>query len=89
MPLGLRAGLAQQQIDGLDGYAAGSLYGEPQKAVIRFAEEMTENVAAGDATFKAVREVVGEQEMVELCLTIALANLTNRLNETFQTELEH
>ncbi len=49
---------------------------------------MTENVAASDATFRAVRAKLDEQEMVELSMTIAWANFTNRLNETFQTELE-
>ncbi len=50
---------------------------------------MTENVAVGDAAFQAVRKALSEQELVELSMTIALANFTNRLNDTFQTELEH
>ncbi len=73
----------------MDHYATSSLFDDLQKAVIRYAEEMTENVAVGDAAFQAVRKVLGEQEMVELSMTIAVANFTNRLNDTFQTELEH
>ena len=57
--------------------------------MIRYAEEMTENVAASDASFEAVRKALDDQELVELSLTIAVANFTNRLNDTFKTELEH
>ncbi len=73
----------------MDGYATNPVYDELQKAVIRYAEDVTENVAARDETFRAVRAKLDEQEMVELSMTIAWANFTNRLNETFQTELEH
>jgi len=82
-------GLTQAQIDGLDTYATNPVYGDLQKAVIRYAEDMTENVAASDATFAAVRKALDDQELVELSLTIAIANFTNRLNDTFKTELEH
>jgi alkylhydroperoxidase family enzyme len=81
--------LTQAQIDGLNTFPDNPVYDELQKAVIRYAEDITENVAASDATFQAVRRKLDEQEMVELTMTIAWANFTNRCNETFQTELEH
>ena len=82
-------GLTQAQIDGLVTYATNPAYNDLQKAVIRYAEDMTKNVAAADASFQAVRKALEDQELVELSMTIAVANLTNRLNETFKTELEH
>lgn len=82
-------GLTQEQIDGLDAYPTNPVYDELQRAVIRYAADITENVAASDATFQAVWRKLDEQEMVELTMTIAWANFTNRCNETFQTELEH
>ncbi len=81
--------MTQEQLDGLDNYAANPVYDELQKAVIRYAEDIAENVAAQEANFKAVRAKLDEQEMVELSMTIGWANFTNRMNETFQTELEH
>ncbi len=64
------------------------MYDDLQKAVIRYAEDIAENVAAQEANFQAVRKALTEQEMVELTMTIGWANFTNRMNETFQTELE-
>ena len=80
--------MTQEQIDGLDGYASNPVYDDLQKAVIRYAEDIAENVAAQEANFQAVSKALTEQEMVELTMTIGWANFTNRMNETFQTELE-
>lgn len=88
VPFALKAGLTQQQIDGLDGYVASPIYDHVQKAVLRYAEEITRDAAAGDGTFQAVRKALGEREMVELTLNVALANCTNRLSNTFRPELE-
>ncbi len=72
----------------MDQYATSPVYDDLQTAVIRYAGRMTEDVALGDAAFQAVGRRLGERELVELSLTVALANFTNRLNETFQTDLE-
>ncbi len=73
----------------MDAYEINDAYTPIQRAVILYAEEMTRKVSLSDKTFDAVRKVLSEQELVELTMTVAFANFTNRLNEAFKTDLEH
>ena len=49
---------------------------------------MTLNVKASDATFQALYEHLGAQEMVEMTLAISFYGLAARIMETFEVELE-
>ncbi|KXX77330.1 hypothetical protein MMYC01_206350 [Madurella mycetomatis] len=51
---------------------------EKQWAVVCYTDEMTRNVQVRDETFRRMRELFGEREMVEITATIACYNCVSR-----------
>ncbi|MBI3326796.1 MAG: hypothetical protein HYZ81_08855 [Nitrospinae bacterium] len=56
--------------------------------VIEYAEELTKNVNTPEALMNQLKQRLSEQELVELNLTVGLAQVTNRFNESFKTDLD-
>ena len=56
--------------------------------MIRYAEEMTRKVRVDGALVEQLKRHISPEALVQLTLTIAAANLTNRFNEALGTELE-
>ena len=78
----LAAGGTPAQLDALrrsggadDGTGA---FDERERAVLRLALEMTLNVVVADATFEAVRSLLGERGVVELVALVATYNMVAR-----------
>jgi uncharacterized peroxidase-related enzyme len=84
---GQKAGLNERQLADLASYETSDAYDDLERDVLRFAEQVTRNVRADEALIKRLRERLSEQELVELTVTVGLANLTNRLNEALRIEL--
>lgn len=85
--LGLRVGLTKEKIDALDNYEAGP-YTELERLVIRFADDLTRRADVGDDLFNALKGHLTLEELVELSLSVGVANLTNRFNHALRIELE-
>jgi uncharacterized peroxidase-related enzyme len=86
--LGLRAGLSQEQIEQLPHYKSSAVYDDLQKLVIEYAEELTKNVRVPDPLMAQLKARLSEQELVELNLTVGIAQITNRFNESFKIDLD-
>jgi alkylhydroperoxidase family enzyme len=56
--------------------------------VIEYAEEVTRNIRVPEALMTQLKERLSERELVELNLTVGLAQITNRFNESFQIDLD-
>jgi alkylhydroperoxidase family enzyme len=56
--------------------------------VIRYAEQVTRQVRADPALAEQLRQALGPEALVQLTLSVAAANFTNRFNEALGTELE-
>ena len=84
-----QAGVTDKQIQELGFYRHSDAFDDKEKTIIRFADIVTRGATAVDPT---VLDYVGkynsEDEIVELTMVIALANLVNRINETLQVELD-
>jgi alkylhydroperoxidase family enzyme len=83
-----RAGVTEEQIDGLPVWERHPAFSEQERAVIRYAEEVTRNVRVSDEVFGAVRAFLDDEQMVELALNVAYYNLVVRFLEPMQVELE-
>lgn len=59
-----------------------------ERPVIRYAEELTKKVDTDEGLYKELKKRLSDQEIVELCVTVATANFTNRINESLKTDLE-
>jgi alkylhydroperoxidase family enzyme len=81
-PLFLEAGGTPAQLDALRAFTGGGAtapFDDTERAVLRYAHEMTRDVAVRDATFAdAARAVGGAQAMVELTAVIATYNMVAR-----------
>ncbi len=86
---GRKAGVTNEQIDAI-GHAeagAGADFDELEWDVIRFADQVTRRVKPDAELMQRLKTKLSDREIVELTMTVAVANLTNRVNETLKTEL--
>lgn len=88
---GLRAGMSQEQIAALHGegeLAESSAFNERERLIIYFAEELTRKATVSAEHFAALRPTFGDEEIAELALVVASANMFNRLASGLGVELE-
>jgi alkylhydroperoxidase family enzyme len=72
-----------------DKYMDSPLFGEREKAVIRWGELVSKNEARYDtATYKTLSKYFDAQEIVELTTVAAFRGLMNRFMDSLQIELE-
>ncbi|HEY7294157.1 MAG TPA: carboxymuconolactone decarboxylase family protein [Dehalococcoidia bacterium] len=83
-----RVGVTEQQIDALPVWERYPAFDERERAVIRYAEAVTRDVRVPDTVFDACHDFLGDEQMVELTLTIGFYNLVVRFLEPMQVELE-
>ena len=70
-----------------ESYAGDEIYDDLQQDVLQYAEEVTRNVIVSDDLIERLKQKLTERELVELAVTVALANFTNRISETLRLEL--
>ena len=65
---------------------AGSIFGEQERAVLAWAEDVTRLGDGGvpDSAFEAAAAAFGEKQLVDLTLAIALMNAYNRMAISFR-----
>jgi len=64
-------------------------FSEKESAALAFAEKLTRRPAeVGDSDFATLRKYFSEDEILDLDMTVALANLTNRVTGPLGLELE-
>jgi alkylhydroperoxidase family enzyme len=88
----------KEKFAALADYATNPLFSDLERLVIRYAEEMTENVQVDSRLVEELKKQLGPDALVQLTLSIAAlrrdgwraraANFTNRFNEALGTELE-
>ena len=64
------------------------VFSELERLVIRYAEQMTTRVQVEPALTEQLKKHLTPAQLVQLTLSIAAANFTNRFNEALGTELE-
>ena len=84
---GKRAGLSVEKINALPDPDS-SLLNEKEKAVVRFAKEVTEDVSASDESLNQLRRYFNDSQIAELTLVIGVFNVLTRFADTFKVDLE-
>lgn len=75
------------QIEALRFYQGSEAYDDKERVTIRFADIVTRGATAVDANvLEYVGKYYSEDEIVELTMVIALANMVNRINDTLKIE---
>ena len=84
-------GISKEQLAAMrdDAWRTSDLFDEREKAVIAWAEAVTNNTAKSDkALWDTMKCLFSDAEVVEITLASAMFNMINRLNDTFWTQLE-
>jgi len=84
---GRKAGLDERQVNETESYETSAIYDELQHDVLQYAEEVTRKVIVSDDLVDRLKQRLSDRELVELAVTVALANFTNRISETLRLEL--
>jgi uncharacterized peroxidase-related enzyme len=85
--LGKKAGLNDRQVAETAQFESSDAYDELEREVMRFAEEVTRHIDVSDALYARLKKQLGDRELVELAMTVGIANFTNRVTETLRLEL--
>jgi alkylhydroperoxidase family enzyme len=88
VPIALRVGVQQAQIDALQDWESSSEFNETEKAILRYTDEETLSIRVTDETFGAVRAILSEEGVVELTTAIGYYGMVCRILEALQVELE-
>ena len=83
-----RVGVRPEQVERLADWETDSAFNAQERAVIRYATEMTQQVRITDATFDALRDFFDEEQIVELSLNTAFYNMVVRFLHATQVDLE-
>ncbi len=85
--LGKKAGLNDRQVAETADFEESDAYDELQRDVMRYAEQATRHIHVDDSLFARLKKSLGDRELVELAMTVGIANFTNRVTETLRMEL--
>jgi len=82
-----QAGVTDRQIEDIRFYQRSEAYDDKERATVRFADLVTRGASAIDASvLNWLGRYYSDDEIVELVMVVALANMVNRVNDTLQIE---
>jgi alkylhydroperoxidase family enzyme len=84
-----RPGVPVEQLDGLSDPVTNPAYREVERLVIRYAEQLNTTGRVDDAVHAALAAQLPTRQLVELALTVAAAQFSNRVNAALELDLEH
>src|SRR5262245_24508388 len=85
--LGKKAGLSDRQVAETAQGETSNAYDEMEREVMRYAEEVTRHINVSDELLGRLKQKLSDRELVELAMTVGIANFTNRVTETLRMEL--
>lgn len=86
--LGRSAGLTDEEMMEMANNRSSTLFDEKDKLVLRYSEILTQENRVDDEMYGALERCFPQAELVELCMTVALAAFVNRVHATFHTDVD-
>jgi len=87
--LGRGIGISEEKLWHLgDDPLPGGIYTEAEAAIIRYAQKSTKLLPIDDSTYQGLTKYFSVPQIIEICLNVGLAQITNRFNATFLTEVD-
>jgi alkylhydroperoxidase family enzyme len=87
--LGRGIGISEEKLGHLgDDPLPDGVYSDAEAAIVRYAQRSTKTLSIDDATYRALAEHFSVQQMIEICLNVGLAQITNRFNATFLPDVD-
>jgi len=88
VPIAKAAGVTDEQVDAIENWEDAGCFGEVDRLVLKFTDEVARNVKGGRATIEALQKHMGTTEIVELVMSIGFWGMVARLLETTEVDLE-
>ncbi len=85
---GKRAGLSDEKIAAADDPSSSAL-DDREKAVVQYAKELAQNVAASDEALAAMKNHFSDAQIAEINMVAGTFHVLTRFADTFKVELEH
>ncbi len=64
------------------------IYTDAEAAVVRYAQRSTKTLIIDDAAYQDLAKHFTVPQMIEICLNVGLAQITNRFNATFLPDVD-
>jgi uncharacterized peroxidase-related enzyme len=81
---GKKSGVTEEQIKNLAFYRRSKAFDEKEKATLLYAERVTRGASGlREPAIQELKKYYSDDQIVELTLTICIANFTNRFNDAF------
>jgi alkylhydroperoxidase family enzyme len=78
----------KEKFDALPDYERSDCFSALERLVLRYTEQMTRRVRVDGELVAELTRHFSPEELMQLTLTVAAANFTNRVNEAMATDLE-
>lgn len=88
VPMALKSGLSQAQLDELAGWRTSRLFDEPQRAALAYVEQLLAGGDVDDATFADLGRHFTPQEIIEISVTATNYYGTGLLTRALRIEIE-
>ncbi len=82
-----KAGVSAEQLKAIDNFQSNNLFDDQEKAVLAYAQQLTETAKVDAANVKKLKEFLNDKQLVSLAGAVALANFTNRFNHGLDIQL--
>jgi len=86
--LGRSVGLKDEEMAAMADWETASVFDDTDRLVLRYAEMLTRENRVNDALYAELEVRFPREELMELCMTVALAALVNRVHATFRTDVD-
>ena len=86
--LALNVGVRREQLEQLADFESSPVFNDHERAVMRYAAEVTSNIKVSDAAFDALRGFLDNRSIMELAMNVAFYNAVVRVLVPIGVELE-
>lgn len=86
--LGLSVGLTEEEMAAMAAPEHCASFDDTDRLVLRYATVLTTLNRVDDELYAALAARFSNEELIDLCMTVALAALVNRVHATFRTDLD-
>jgi alkylhydroperoxidase family enzyme len=88
VPIGLKCGVRQKQIDDLAKWSKSKEFNDKERAVLQYTDEVAQNIKVKDETFNVLKKYFSDHAIVELTTTIGYYGMVCRILVGLQIDLE-
>jgi alkylhydroperoxidase family enzyme len=86
--LGRSVGLTDEEMAAMADWDTTPLFDDTDRLVLRYAEVLTRENRVNDALYAELAARFSREELMELCMTVGLSALVNRVHATFRTDVD-